>query len=200
MAEEDPQRLALIARHQNVRWTYRTSSDGPKTSRSGCGRSVSKKATGSAFGRKSGCRALILSPGHKNNDYFASLRSVAPEINAAAPARLSSKGLPNLEIVIRLRREKTSGMLNFDEVARSRSKAAPGCTACRRCSSPCSIIPNSAGSTCGPCAQASWRARPARSADRARFGHAAGDGYLAHVHALDDAPHYLAPRKGSIRY
>lgn len=23
MAEEDPQRLALIARHQNVRWTYR---------------------------------------------------------------------------------------------------------------------------------------------------------------------------------
>ena len=22
MAEEDPQRLALIARHQNVRWTY----------------------------------------------------------------------------------------------------------------------------------------------------------------------------------
>ena len=28
--------------------------------------------------KKSGCRALILSPGHKNNDYFASLRACAP--------------------------------------------------------------------------------------------------------------------------
>ena len=37
--------------------------------------------------RKSGCRALILSPGHKNNDYFASLRSVAPEIDSAVPGR-----------------------------------------------------------------------------------------------------------------
>ena len=33
--------------------------------------------------KKSGCRALILSPGHKNNDYFASLRACAPEIDAA---------------------------------------------------------------------------------------------------------------------
>ena len=33
--------------------------------------------------KKSGCRALILSPGHRNNDYFASLRASAPEIDAA---------------------------------------------------------------------------------------------------------------------
>ncbi len=33
--------------------------------------------------KKSGCRALILSPGHKNNDYFASLRTCAPEIDTS---------------------------------------------------------------------------------------------------------------------
>ena len=68
--------------------------------------------------RKSGCRALILSRGHKNNDYFSSLRSVAPEIDDAIPGMLASKGLPKLEIVIRLGAEKTPGMLNFDDVAR----------------------------------------------------------------------------------
>jgi fatty-acyl-CoA synthase len=68
--------------------------------------------------RKSGCRALILSAGHKNNDYFASLRTCAPEIDAAEPGKLKSKGLPKLEIVIRLGADKTAGMLSFDEVAR----------------------------------------------------------------------------------
>jgi fatty-acyl-CoA synthase len=68
--------------------------------------------------RKSGCRALILSPGHKNNDYFASLRTCAPEIDAAEPGKLKSEGLPKLEIVIRLGADKTAGMLSFDEVAR----------------------------------------------------------------------------------
>jgi fatty-acyl-CoA synthase len=67
--------------------------------------------------KKSGCRALILSPGHKSNDYFASLRSVAPELDSASPGRLSSRILPKLEFVIRLGPEKTPGMLNFDGVA-----------------------------------------------------------------------------------
>ena len=39
--------------------------------------------------KKSGCRALILGPGHKTNDYFASLRTSAPE--STAPSRA---GLP----------------------------------------------------------------------------------------------------------
>ncbi len=67
--------------------------------------------------KKSGCRALILSTGHKNNDYFASLRTCAPEIDAAEPGKLKSKGLPRLEFVIRLGADKSRGMLNFDEVA-----------------------------------------------------------------------------------
>jgi hypothetical protein len=40
--------------------------------------------------KKSGCRALILSEGHKNNDYFASLKTCAPEIDRAQPGRLRS--------------------------------------------------------------------------------------------------------------
>ena len=68
--------------------------------------------------KKSSCRALILSPGHKNNDYFASLRTCAPEIDAAEPGKLQSKGLPKLEFVIRLGTDKSPGMLNFDDVAK----------------------------------------------------------------------------------
>ena len=67
--------------------------------------------------KKSGCRALILSSGHKNNDYFAALRACVPEIDAAQPGKLSSKGLPKLEIVVRLGTETSPGMLNFDDVA-----------------------------------------------------------------------------------
>ena len=68
--------------------------------------------------KKSGCRALILSAGHKNNDYFASLRTCAPEIDSAQPGKLRSEGLPELEFVIRLGADKSPGMLNFGEVAR----------------------------------------------------------------------------------
>src|SRR5271167_1175244 len=72
---------------------------------------------------KSGCRALILSSGHKNNDYFAALRACAPEIETAQPGKLSSRGLPKLEIVIRLGTDKSRGMLNFDDVAKPAAAA-----------------------------------------------------------------------------
>ena len=76
--------------------------------------------------KKSGCRALILSAGHKNNDYFAALRACAPEIEAARPGQLSSKGLPELEIVIRLGTDKSRGMLNFDDVAKPAARGRTG--------------------------------------------------------------------------
>jgi fatty-acyl-CoA synthase len=72
---------------------------------------------------KVGCKALILAPGFKSNDYFASLRALAPEIDASAPGALSAAGLPQLEIVIRLGAEKTAGMLNFADVAAPASSA-----------------------------------------------------------------------------
>src|SRR5271170_766187 len=73
--------------------------------------------------KKSGCRALILSAGHKSNDYFATLRACAPEIDAAQPGKLSSKSLPKLEIVIRLGTDRSRGMLNFDDVAKPAAAA-----------------------------------------------------------------------------
>jgi fatty-acyl-CoA synthase len=152
---EAPDRLALVTRHQDVRWSYtellRRSEDlaiglmalGLETGdRIGIWSANRSEWVLAQFGtalaglilvninpayrahefdyaiKKSGCRALILSPGHKNNDYFASLRSSAPEIDAAEPGKLASKGLPELEIVIRLGAETTPGMLNFDEVAK----------------------------------------------------------------------------------
>ena len=152
--EEGPQRPALVARHQDVRWTYadllRRSEDLAvglralgltKGDRIGIWSANNSEWVLAQFGtalaglilvnvnpayrahefdyaiRKSGCKALILSPGHKNNDYFASLRASAPEIDAAEPGKLRSKGLRNLEIVIRLGADKTPGMLNFNDVA-----------------------------------------------------------------------------------
>src|SRR5579863_542879 len=72
---------------------------------------------------KVGCKALILAAGFKGNDYFASLRSCAPEIDGAEPGKLASKRLPKLEIVIRLGAEKTAGALNFGDVAKPASEA-----------------------------------------------------------------------------
>jgi fatty-acyl-CoA synthase len=66
---------------------------------------------------KVGCRALILAPGFRGNDYFASLRALAPEIDASAPGALAAARLPDLKTVIRLGAEKTRGMFNYDAVA-----------------------------------------------------------------------------------
>jgi fatty-acyl-CoA synthase len=160
VAKEGPERLALVTRHQNVRWTYaellRRSEDlavGLQTlglakgDRIGIWAANCSEWVLAQFGtalaglilvnvnpayrvhefdyaiRKSGCRALILSPGHKTNDYFASLRALAPEIDAAPAGRLAAPRLSKLEIVIRLGADKTAGMLNFGEVAKPASEA-----------------------------------------------------------------------------
>jgi fatty-acyl-CoA synthase len=73
---------------------------------------------------KVGCKALILSAGFRGNDYLATLRAIAPEIDGAAPGRLMASRLPSLKIVIRLGDEKSSGMLNFADVAKPSSKTA----------------------------------------------------------------------------
>ncbi|HXZ15089.1 MAG TPA: AMP-binding protein, partial [Roseiarcus sp.] len=163
---DGPDRPALVARHQNVRWSYpdllRRSEDLAvglralglqKGDRIGIWSPNNSEWVLAQFGsalaglilvninpayrshefnyaiKKAGCRALILSPGHKNNDYFASLRASAPEIDAAEPGRLRSRALPALEFVIRLGAEKTTGMLNFDEVAAPASEPERGALA-----------------------------------------------------------------------
>jgi fatty-acyl-CoA synthase len=62
------------------------------------------------------CKALIVSPSFKTSDYLAILLELAPELRDCEPGRLASARLPALELVIRLGRDSTPGMLNFDEL------------------------------------------------------------------------------------
>ncbi|WP_119420913.1 AMP-binding protein [Desertibaculum subflavum] len=66
---------------------------------------------------KVGCKALITSPALKTSDYLEIINDLAPELKTSKPGELNSKALPHLRWVIRLGKDKTPGMLNFDEVA-----------------------------------------------------------------------------------
>ena len=59
--------------------------------------------------KKSGCRALILSPGHKNNDYFASLRTCAPEIELGPTGQASRAWPAQARVRHPLRRGQIAG-------------------------------------------------------------------------------------------
>ena len=65
---------------------------------------------------KVGCSALILAPQFKASDYLAILQDVVPEITSARPGALTSKRFPQLRHIIRMGQQKTSGMLNFDDL------------------------------------------------------------------------------------
>jgi fatty-acyl-CoA synthase len=69
------------------------------------------------------CKALILSPSFKTSDYIRILTDLAPELAYCAPGRLRAANLPNLEIVIRLGKDGSAGMLNFDDLLRSAGTA-----------------------------------------------------------------------------
>jgi len=153
-AEEQPDRPALVARHQAVRWSYadlRRRADDLAAGLIGLGLRPGERlgiwspnnaewvVTQFASAKaglilvninpayrtheleyalaKVGCKALILSAGFRGNDYFASLRALAPELDAAPPGALAAARLPELQIIIRLGRERMPGMLNFDDVA-----------------------------------------------------------------------------------
>lgn len=62
------------------------------------------------------CKALILAPALKTSDYLAIVQDLAPELAHCAPGELHAKGLPHLRHVVRLGREHTAGMRNFDEL------------------------------------------------------------------------------------
>jgi fatty-acyl-CoA synthase len=62
------------------------------------------------------CKALILAPALKTSDYLAIVQDLAPELAHCAPGELQAQGLPHLRHVVRLGRERTAGMRNFDEL------------------------------------------------------------------------------------
>lgn len=65
---------------------------------------------------KVGCRALITADRFKTSDYLEMLRTLAPELDAAAPGGLAAARLPSLQIVVRMGEERTPGMFNFTDV------------------------------------------------------------------------------------
>ena len=66
---------------------------------------------------KVGCRALVTEPSFKTSDYVAMLNELAPEIVSSEPGTLDAARLPDLRIVIRLGRDFSPGMFNFDDIA-----------------------------------------------------------------------------------
>ena len=72
---------------------------------------------------KVGCKALVTSPALKSSDYLAILNDLMPELKTATPGKLEAAKIPALRWVIRLGRDRTPGMLNFDDVASSGGNA-----------------------------------------------------------------------------
>jgi fatty-acyl-CoA synthase len=62
------------------------------------------------------CKALVLAPKLKSSDFLAILNDLAPEIARCQPGRTQARALPALRSVIRLGREPSAGMYNFDDL------------------------------------------------------------------------------------
>ncbi|MBL8312125.1 MAG: AMP-binding protein [Rubrivivax sp.] len=75
---------------------------------------------------KVGCTMLVLAPALKTSNYLEIVNDLAPELAASTPGQLHAKGLPDLRWVVRLGDERTPGMLNFDDLARSATDASRG--------------------------------------------------------------------------
>ena len=68
---------------------------------------------------KVGCSALILSPAFKSSNYIEIVEDVIPEIKHTRTGMLNAPHLPSLKHLIRMGRDKTAGMLNFDDLLTS---------------------------------------------------------------------------------
>ncbi|PHP68660.1 AMP-binding protein [Zhengella mangrovi] len=67
---------------------------------------------------KVGCKALVTAARFKSSDYLKMIGELAPELATSRPGALASERLPHLRTVIRMGRERSPGMLNFDDVGR----------------------------------------------------------------------------------
>ncbi len=68
------------------------------------------------------CRAIISADKFKSSEYLQMLQTLAPELNDCVPGKLRAQKLPGLEIVIRMGKDATPGMFNFDAVCDSGGK------------------------------------------------------------------------------
>jgi fatty-acyl-CoA synthase len=65
---------------------------------------------------KVGCRALITATAFKTSDYIGMVNTLAPELAASAPGKLSAAKLPALKTVIQIGGPKALGVYGFDHV------------------------------------------------------------------------------------
>lgn len=65
---------------------------------------------------KVGCKALVTAESFKSSYYLDMLEELAPELSTSAPGKLNAKKMPHLRAIIRMGKEKTNGMFNFNEV------------------------------------------------------------------------------------
>ena len=66
---------------------------------------------------KVGCAALVTATAFKSSDYMGMLETLAPELAASDPGRLSCARLPNLRTVIQIGGPARDGCIGFDAVA-----------------------------------------------------------------------------------
>ena len=150
-ARSHPHGEALVARHQNIRWTWQELHE--RAERVACGLIRIGLDVGDRVGiwapncaewllmqlgaakagvilvtinpayrprevehalNKVACKALVLAANFKSSDYLAIVNELAPELAGSAPGALRSVRLPHLRSVIRLGRDETPGMFNFD--------------------------------------------------------------------------------------
>lgn len=72
---------------------------------------------------KVSCKAIVSAELFKTSDYLNMLQTLAPELQHCAPGELTAAKLPHLKHVIRMGRDSTAGMLNFDAVCQLGSAA-----------------------------------------------------------------------------
>ncbi|HUI58903.1 MAG TPA: AMP-binding protein [Steroidobacteraceae bacterium] len=67
--------------------------------------------------RHVGCRALVFAPRFRGSDYLAMLSSLIPELPAASPGSIRSKGMPELRLLVQIGAQPAAGCLSFDALA-----------------------------------------------------------------------------------
>jgi fatty-acyl-CoA synthase len=67
---------------------------------------------------KVGCRALITATAFKTSDYVGMLTTLAPELSAAQPGRLTAAKFPKLEMAIQIGPNTAPGFIAFDSIYR----------------------------------------------------------------------------------
>ena len=66
--------------------------------------------------KKVGCKALVMAPRFRSNDYTKMMYELAPELERDEIGALLAVGLPDLRDVILIGEERRKGMIPFDEV------------------------------------------------------------------------------------